>query len=80
MNWRVLLDGLVASLLKWGEALFAFLAGRVAAKKEQELEDANAETDALQKRLEREREIARRADDDAERQRVRDAYTRRPGE
>ena len=78
MNWRSILADLIASLLKWGEALFAFLAGRAAAKKEQELEDANAETDALQKRLDREREIARRADDDAERERVRDAYTRRP--
>lgn len=70
---------IIAALRKWGAALFAFLAGRAAEKKENELEQSEAEVVALEKRLEREREIARRRDDDDERDRVRDAYTRPPG-
>lgn len=64
-------------LEKWGGAIAAFFAGR----QSKELEREKQENDALRETLDRDREIARRLDDDAERERVRDAYRRRtPGE
>lgn len=79
--WAKALAEIAALLKKWGAAIFAFFAGRQSKAAEERLKDQKAEAEDARKKLDEEREIARRRDDDAERERVRDAYRKaRPGE
>lgn len=77
--WSVIVDRLTRLIERWLPPVAAWLAGRKSKADQIRRRQDEDEIRRLEARLARERDIARRADDDAERQRVRDAYTRRDG-
>lgn len=76
MGWPALISELIAALRKFAAPFFAFFAGKSAQKQKERAEDDKARIEDLDGRLDVARDIDRASRDDAERERVRNQYTK----